>query len=160
SPKQAEKFVSRYETARKMVLDNVDPSILSAYVRKHLPYKSGEEFRNLFRVAGDPKTNDRPFAIDTPFVVTRPGERAGSDLDLSRHFGREVVSLSDDPHNLDNLVESRFAQERTEGLSTIKEIGTEANPVFKMVPAQTLSPMESMQRSMQDVMRSRFYRDY
>lgn len=149
-----------YEEARKMILSGASNRALGKYVKQNLPwYKSGADFKRYFRgVDGSPE--DAPFDIRSPFVVVRSRQDTGSLVDLKSHFGQEFVDLSNSEHNLGARVGTYMGQERSEILTRVVKDGTEDNPIWNLEPAQIVDPMSSLQRSLQQLLRSRFYVDY
>lgn len=153
---QGEEFKQAYETARRMLKDN--DLGLDAYVAKNLPY-SGDEFRRQFRGAqGAP--DDAPFDVDAPFVLTQSGQGVKDVSRLGEMFSEQIVDLSESQHSLAGMVNSQYAQQRSERLLTTKNTGTEANPVYKLDQAPLLDPLESLARNASQMARSRFFEDY
>lgn len=153
---QGEQFREAYEVARQMLLRN-DPN-LDAYVTRNLPY-TGDEFSRLFKGAkGAPE--DAPFDLNAPFKLTQSGQSVKEVSRLSEMFSDEIFDLGDNEHTLTGLVNSQYAQQRSERLLTIDNTGTEANPVYKLDHAPLIDPLESLARNAAQMARSRFFEDY
>jgi hypothetical protein len=154
------KHTEKYETARKMLLDGTSKRALNTYVKQNLPwYKSGADFRKHFRgLEGSPK--DAPFDARSPFVVVRSRQNTGDVIDLPGHFGQDYLDRAQSEHNLGNKIGSYMGQERNELLTRIRQEGSETDPVFKLEPAQIMDPMSSLDRSVQQLVHSRYFDDY
>lgn len=153
---QGEQFREAYEVARQMLVRN-DPG-LDAFASKNLPY-SGDEFRRQFKGAKG-AADDAPFDLHSPFVLTQSGQSAKDVARLADSFSDEIVDLGTNEHTLSGLVNSQYAQQRSERLLTINNTGTEANPVYKLDAAPLIDPLEALARNASQMARSRFFEDY
>ncbi len=159
---QARRFGDAFNTAREMINSKVSQKALSDFVKANLPYKSGKEFKALFRDPLDPKSEG--FDLRTPFVVTKPGQRATAVHDLRSTFPEEMYDLSTSEHNPMVAINQKFSNElggtSDNSLQTIDELGTEKNPVYKLIPTPQIDPMEVMKRTAHELMQNRFIEDY
>jgi hypothetical protein len=155
---QGQKFEKAFNTGREMIRDGVSAQKLAAFVRKNLPYKSGKEFRSLFR---DPKVPEsRGYDVNTPFVLTKPGQRATDVNDLRAVHKEPLVDLRKSEHNPMASVQSRMPYDNNNGLNTVEEIGTEQNPAYKLTPVQSLDPLSVIQQQAHKLMQNRHLEDY
>lgn len=140
-------FVQRMEKARQL-LQAGDDKALKAYLKANLP-GSLKEFKLQF------KTH---FDVDTPFY----GVDAGVSVDKAHNLQMKFSNYrraADDPHNLSKSLGGEFLQERGQGLSTIKNIGTESSPVWKIAEAEMEDLFSTMDRAVGTLMRGRYFDD-
>lgn len=159
STEQGKAFTDAFNIARRMLLDpNHNKQTLDDFLSKNLPYDY-DGFTKLFRdFNGSPE--DAPFKLDTPFVLTESGQSTTDVVRLADHFSETIVDTRNSPHSLANKINSQYAQQRNERLLTIDNIGTEANPQFKIDHAPLIDPLESLARNASQMARSRFFEDY
>lgn len=159
STEQGKNFETAFNAARRMLLDpNHSKQVVSDFLSRSLPYDY-EEFGRLFKdFAGSAK--DAPFKLDTPFVLTESGQSSTDVMKLADHFSETIVDTRNSPHSLANKINSQYAQQRNERLLTIDNLGTEANPQFKIDHAPLIDPLESLARNASSMARSRFFEDY
>lgn len=148
-------FADKFNQARAMVKAN-DPN-LDGFVRNNLPYSGAAEFQKLFRDTNNP---DGPFNLDTPFVVTGHGQSARDVARLEDIFQEEIFDAGGDANSLSSHITSGWTQERSERLMSVDTVGTQANPQYKLSPAATIDPMESLAISATQMAKGRFYDDY
>ena len=148
-----EKHQKAYETLRQMIRDN-DPN-LDAFAQRNTPY-TGAEAKKLFRSKSNP---DAPFSLDTPFVLTRSGQSTKDVMDLRNLFDQEVVDVAGSEHSLLSRMNTQYAQERGERLTSIRNEGTEANPIFKLTGAPVMDAMNMLKRSSAELAKSRYFED-
>lgn len=153
---QAQKFVKAFNTAREMIIRNVSEAELTKFVTRNLPYQSGKAFKALFKLD---KTKEG-FDLNTPFVVTNAGQKTTEATDMRKVFNDELYDLSRSEHNPMVGVNTTGMNRAEDVLHTVDEIGTEANPAYKLAPTPTLNPIEVMNRSLHDLLRNRFLEDY
>lgn len=155
SEKEAKFWAERMEKARQMLLKG-DEAGLRDYLPKYTPYKSVEEFKNLFKervVNGE--TVDPTFQPDTPFIHvadrqgTNDAAKTYGRAQLSKHF-EGVEDTLDMPENKYRLLDKKFAGQKSETARTIN--GEEA--AWKFEPARHVSPMKVMQDSMANIGRN------
>lgn len=153
------KWHKAYETGRNMIRDGVSAKDINNFIKANLPYKNGRTFTRLFRGAqGAP--SDAPFDLNSPFLVVAPGQSTSEVADLPLHYGRQFVDMATSEHNLGHKISNVYGQDRSELLTVIRQEGTDANPVFKFEPAPMLNPLDTISRSSQQLVRSRYYDDY
>ena len=154
-PKDGAKFLDRYETARKMLVDikngTGSKSKLQKYLAANLPYDY-KSFSRLFSAKGS-------FKLDTPFALTRSGQRVGDLTDLSATMGETVHDSSRNIHSMDARVHSEYTQERGEVLTTIKA-GNEASPVFSIEEVPMIDSLETLTSSSAGLASARVFEDY
>lgn len=144
-------FLDAYELGRQ----NLDNPNLDAIIQGKLPY-TADEFRKLFRT---PENPDGPFSPDTPFTITESGQRAADTLKLQDIFREPIVDAASSEHSLLGKLNTQYAQERGERLTSIKNTGTEANPIYKLTGAPLMDSMQALGRSTAQLAKSRFFDD-
>lgn len=149
-----EQFRDAYEVGRQLIKQGVSDSVLAAHVESNLPYTAAE-FRKLFRT-GD---NKAPFNLDTPFVLTRSGQNSSDIVKLENLFNQKIVDAGASEHSVLGKLNTQYAQERGERLTSVRNEGTEANPIFKLTAAPVMDPIDSLARSTSQLAKSRFYDD-
>lgn len=150
SSEEAARVTDAMNKARIMLRDKVEG--LSEFLADNLPY-SKKEFSMMFGKNG-------AFDIDTPFGMTSEGQTARSVVDLSKSFDESIVDLGSSEHNLLSKINTQYTQERGERLTTVRNTGTEANPIFKTDFAPLMDPLEAVARSSSQLSKSRFFDDY
>lgn len=143
---QAEKWAERMEGGRRLLND---PAALAAYAQKNLPY-SAEEFKALFKDGG-------PFVADQPFFAASSGQK-WSDLN---QLDKGVRNLSSGEYSMTSDYTTGMTGHRDWNALTIKDVGTESNPVFNLHQGSDmlLDPMPTLQRALGQISRSRFFND-
>lgn len=156
---EGKKFEKAFNTAREMLqgfnAGTVSRAALERYLGRNLPYDF-DGFKKLFE--GD----DAPFNLDTPFALTKSGQRASDVLPLDRIFpNEEIYDPRNSQFNLLNNVDTSFAQERNERLLNVNtSYGSQRNPVYNLRLAPQLNSMEALKRTASDMARSRYFTDY
>lgn len=150
---KAQKFTARMEKAREMINAGAKDAELGRFIKGNLPYKSAKALRKQFGEGG-------PFSLDVPFVVTKSGQKVSDVIDLKPYFKEPIVRAAESEHYPLKLADTRFTQERDNGLLTINEAGSEANPVFKLTPAPQLDPFETVSRATSGLINQRLMQDY
>jgi hypothetical protein len=159
STDQGRTFSEAFNTARRMLLDpNHSKIAVSEYLSRNLPYDY-DSFTKLFRDFGEGNA-DAPFKLDTPFVLTESGQASTDVIKLQDIFPETIVDSRNSPHSLSSKVNAQYAQQRNERLLTIDNLGTEANPQFKIDHAPLIDPLESLARNASQMAKSRFFEDY
>lgn len=152
---EAAKYAQRMEEARKIMLNGGD---LKGYLSRNLPF-SDKQFRQFFEETVDPATGERipPTFLKTErFVNVSSGRKTVDDY-------RDIAFEQDatrSPYGNYPLFDKEFTTSRDPDLWTVKELGSELNPVYKLDTARTLDPLVTLNRSMRNIMTDRAMNDY
>lgn len=155
---EADKFSKRFNEARQLLKEKKFGE-LKTYLDNNLPY-TVRQFRDLFekKIPGTEKTR---YNIDDDFFSV---SKSTSIVDVhGQRLQSTYTDLNDtlrSPWNLYNQVDKKFVGQRDPILHTVKESGTEANPVFQLENAETIDPFSSLQRGMQNMVRNQYMLDY
>lgn len=156
---EAKLWSSKYEEARQ-IMNGEKPGSLGDYLRKEMPMFTEREFRSKFEATAE---REAIFHKDVPFTHTFIGNQP---IDMPGHrdvLSKKFENLYDDirsPWNLMANENKKFVGQRDAVLDTVKNIGTQSNPVFQLADASMIDPISSLSRGMHDVMRNRFMVDY
>jgi hypothetical protein len=156
---EANKYSEKFNTARQLLKDGKEAE-LRTFLDNNLPYKL-KEFKDLFfkEIPGsNGKTryniNDNFFSVSKgTSVVDVHGDKLSSAY---ADFNDTLRS----PWNLYNQVDKKFVGQRDPLLKTVKETGTETNPVFQLENAETIDPFASLSRGMTNMIRNQYMLDY
>ncbi len=158
SQKEATMWSERMETARKMMVQGDFKSLGKYITEKNLPYKSVNEFLSLFepKLGKDGKVVEEPtFLKDIPFIQV--ADREGTN-DAAKTYAKDqlgsffsgVVDTMDMPENLYRLIDKKFAGAKNELALTVEKQGAD----WGFTKARHLSPLETMNDSISNVMRN------
>ena len=156
---EAKLWSSKYEEARQ-IMNGEKPGSLGDYLRKEMPMFTEREFRSKFEATAE---REAIFHKDVPFTHTFTGNQP---IDMPGHrdvLSKKFENLYDDirsPWNLMANENKKFVGQRDATLDTVKNVGTQSNPVFQLADASMIDPISSLSRGMHDVMRNRFMVDY
>lgn len=153
SPAQAEKFLASYEKVRQMIKDGKPNKAILDVLHNETPYRTIKEFKLLFKPDGG------PLDWNGPLTVVRDGQRVSDKIKLDAFYKERVDDVSQNSHNPMASVNTRWTQER-ETLLTVNESGTQAQPLYNLVPVQMMDPIQALNRSAADLVRNRFFEDY
>lgn len=152
---EAEAFRKLYEQARVALRDGVNPRQLDGLAHQ-MGFRNGVDLQRQFKSAENP---EGLFDLNTPFVTTESGQRTRDVHRLEDVFGEQIVDVGGSQHSLMGRINQQYAQERGERLMTAHQVGTEANPVFKLQGAPMMDSYESLARSASQLARNRFFDD-
>lgn len=153
NPAQAQKFLDAYTTARQMINDQRLAAGILDFLHKNTPFRTIKEFKELFKPDGG------PLDWEGPLVLLRDGQKISDTTDLTKFYRERVDDIGLSYHNPLANVNGKFTQER-QHLYTVNEAGTQANPLYNIARMQTIDPMDALKRSVQDLVRARFFEDY
>ena len=147
--KEAKLWADKYTQAGRLLNDPA----FDAYVSANLP-ETPAELRRMF--------NDGTFDPSQAFHHTLSGRDV---LQSNAEFLKnnpQFQGLKDtfSAYNLSQLQENAFLADRGTQLNTIKNAGTEANPIWNNVSAPLLDPYSSLGQGLAQVVRSRWMSDY
>lgn len=152
---EARAWATKYETARGL-MNAGDDVALDAYVRANLP-ETMEDFKKLF-------TGDNALDKDLPIVFTREGEdtlRTNPDVFTGPKWtdpnGRTIRSYGVDPSNPEGMINRAFMQDRADQALQYPVMD---NGTLKLTNAPQIDPFPTIQRSMGQVIRNRYFDDY
>lgn len=156
---EAKMWSSKYEEARQ-ILNGEKPGNLGEYLRRELPMFTESQFKSKFEATAE---REALFQKDVPFTHTFTGSQP---IDMTGHkdlLNQKFPNLYDDirsPWNLMANENKKFVGQRDATLDTVKNVGTQANPVFQLADASMIDPISSLSRGMHDIMRNRYMVDY
>lgn len=151
SEAQAKKFGSAMEEGR-LLLGRGDDAMLQEHLNRTLPY-SVDEFKALFSEKGH-------LDKDSPIAHTFTGRDVfETNTDLIEKYPGLRDHLND-PFNDAATLDRKFLAERGPTLPSIREAGSEANPVYRLTPSKLMDPTMSLQRGLANSIRGRFMNDY
>lgn len=159
--------VAAINEARVMLKEAVatgDYRALEAFLPKNLPH-TVEDLKSMFKGYGKGGTAD----IDTP-ILLRPNHLntfemehkpvGGKKQNLQDVLGLDnLTKASDDPHNLYDGINLKYATERGDLLNTIVRDGSKDQPLYNFRPAKLLDPIQTMERSAKSLLRDRYFDD-
>jgi hypothetical protein len=151
---EARKYASVLNEAKRLMLTG-DHTNLKSYLAKNLPeeFQMGR-FQKYFDVNGGTWNSTQDFHYVPSGRTT---------LDVHPNMGKGLVGWSDEinsPHNLFANVDKKFLGSRDEALQTIKEFGSEQQPLFKLTAADRIDPYTSLNRTVTNAAHSRLVSDY
>lgn len=157
---EANKYAINMEKARQLLKEG-KLSELEAFLPRNLPWTRAE-FSQLFEAR--PQSNGVVLPplldIDSPFKQVASGKYT-TDLygdALRKHYGNFEDTIRS-PHNDFANVDKKFLGQRDNPLWTIKETGSELNPIYK-ADAEEIDVGLSLNRTMANIMRSSTFSDY
>lgn len=143
---EAIKYSKSMEEGRRIINEGGD---LRGFLAKNLPFRE-DEFRQFF----EPKFNEAGeevealFDKDQPFVDVRSGRKTVDD--------HRDIRFSEDgtrsPYGNYTNFDQEFTSTRDPDLWTVKELGSEHNPVFNLESARTLDVYSTLNRSIRNIM--------
>lgn len=144
---QAKKFTERAEKARQMRL--AGDAGLETYLAKNLGM-SVKSFEELF-------TKHLDEAI--PIGYTKSGSTMKETYALQQKYAnfKDINDNAFDTYK--GNVNLQYASERGQQINTIRQLGTETDPIFKYEPAKLLDPMATMSRAANNMMKGRYLED-
>lgn len=147
---EANFWAERYNTARDL-LRTQDEAGYQRYMRAGNLPETADELRSKFK--------DGTFNLEHPFVHTLAGR---DTLQSNEALARQYPGLKDtfSSYNMSQNSESAFLADRGVQLNTIKNTGTEANPIYTNVPSKLFDPYTALQKGMGQIVRSRWMSDY
>lgn len=163
SEAEAKKYAQAMEKARVML--NNDAPELDDFVSDNLPF-SPREFRSLFEdlVHPDGTTQKAQFDKNQKFVSTASGQGVNDvPLDGNKKLKDILPNYEDtvdSSYNLFRNVNKKYAGERNENLwRPIETQDDEANPLITLGNAPLLDPMTTINDSLSNVIRGRYFDD-
>ena len=161
SEKEAIEWSNKMDTARKLMV--AGDTSFDNYVKTNLPY-SPDAFKNLFEPVVDKETGEileeALFSKNDSFVYTRNGQHVSDKVNLRAQYGEGFEDSINSKYNLFRDIDKKFAGTRDLALQSVVKEGTETNPVFKFQAASTLDPLETLNRTMANISRSKYFDDY
>lgn len=152
---EAAKYAERMETARQLMNTNGD---LKGFLARNLPFDEAQ-FRRFFEPSTDPITGEvipPTFLKTEKFVNVASGRKTVDDYrDLT--FAQDATRS---PYGNYPLFDKEFTTSKDPDLWTVKELGSEMNPVYKLDVANTIDPLPTLNRSMRNIMTDRAMNDY
>lgn len=160
---EATKWAKVADTARQLLRANKQDE-LATYLDKNAPWNL-DEFKAFFTDKELPNGTIKPalLHLDDEITWTYTG-RNTSDMDhykgkMERNEGYFNAIRS--KYNLfAQSVDKKYLGSRDPDLPRVDEIGTEANPVFKLAKPRLLSPLDTLNKSIANVTRSRHMTDF
>lgn len=150
TPAEAKLLVKNYNEARLLLKDGKLPEFRS-FVAKNLP-DDADDLIAQFKAG----TLD----IDMPFVHTSDGTRTVDDKGVVGSLGK-FEDPANDPYDLMNGLGVGYSSERELGETpSVKNIGTEGNPVFGFQPTKYMDPLDTINRAGAELARSKYLNDY
>ena len=152
---KAEKEAKLLERARQALLKKDDVA-LGQVIKEGLPYTSNQ-LKSLFKTK---------LSLETPISVVRSGEHTADNAlkTINGKSLRDEVGEFDDfttsPHNLNKHMQQQYIGERDGPLYSIKEAGTEENPLFHMEEYEMVDPFQVHTEAMNRLIKDRHYQDY
>jgi hypothetical protein len=146
---EAKMFAERMDTARRLLANN-DPR-LDDYLRHNLPY-TVDEFKGQFHEGG--------LAIDQPFMTSYSGKSVFETNPKALDLYPKLKDSVQDPFDLAATLDKKFIADRGPPLDTVRTIGTETNPLFKLENARILDPYAAINRGLGNAMRGKMMNDY
>lgn len=102
----------------------------------------------------------------TPFMLVKNGQSTADPLaktlsgkSLKDLYG-EFHDLHNSPHNLSRQADVEYIGSKDGPLWSIKEEGTEENPMYRMEEARTVDVMQTQQEAMNRLIHDRHFQDY
>jgi hypothetical protein len=161
--KEAREWAAKYEEGRRLykaVQDGLTKredvsgaeAALDRYVAANLP-DTTKEFKALFR--------DDLLDINNPISVSYSGR---SVIESNPEQMKELYTQFKDqiaaPSNLANALDRTFLGDRGPPLQRNKNVGSEANPIYKLENGDVIDPFPSLEQGLAQAMRSRYMVDY
>jgi hypothetical protein len=152
----AQALAKKYDDARQL-LKAGDDQALDTYLRANLP-ESLSDFKQLFSGAGP----GGGLSVDHPIVATYTGRNTfeTNTLLAKEERYRGLREQATHPSNLEAALDKKFLAERGPILSRVADVGTEANPAFKLEPSRLVDPYTGLNMALGNAIRSRFFTDY
>ena len=146
SAAEAREFADLYDTVRR--LWKTDRPAAIKLINDKMPFDAKT-------FAG--KVLTKQIDLDTPIASVRSGQSVGDVLDLSKSYGF-LDNHNYNELNLSRSVKGRYLGERSESL--IDQVTKEANGVFSVEQAPLVRPLEALQSTTADMIRTRVIHDY
>lgn len=151
SEAQTRKFEKSFNTAREL-LKAKDEAGLEAFVSKNLPYTK-DQFKAMFEGA-------EALSLDQKFHVVKRGRSIIQDNKAIRQDNPGIRDYTDSVHNISGEANRKYVGARNGPLMTVHASGSDSNPLFRMVPAKTIDPIQTMGKSLANAVNNRFFGDY
>lgn len=152
---EARKYVRTLNEAREMLKKGMVTE-LRTFLDKNLPteFEFGR-FQKYFKEHGG------QWDIDEPFVFT-PNHKSVHDMNASGLKGRyaDFYNEHNSQHNLMNQIDRSFLGQRDPKLWTIKERGSEQQPLFELGSARLIDPLATLSRTVTNSANARLVSDY
>jgi len=142
--KEATEFVQTLEEARMKLLRQDADAV--KFIRDNLPIPVRE-----FMAA----VADGSIDLNTPFTVTRSGQRA---IDTAPYKAIDLRDLTRSSHKPGDAITGRFGGERAE--ADVSAIRSEGDTRWRIEGAPYLSPLEAMKTASSDMISTRLINDY
>lgn len=150
---EAKKFAEAFEKARQMLVRGAPEKDITAFVRANLPFADAAEFMSNFRgIAGG--ADDAPFSLNVPFTLVSPGQRTTDTLKFNDLFGDDWIDVYGDTHSLAPKIGNYSGGDP---LNTITK--SQDTAAFNIVPARQMNLLDGVGRTVNSLVRDRYFRD-
>lgn len=149
--REATEWAQKYTKAVKMFKAN-DPGF-DAFVSANLP-ETPNDMRRMF--------GDGTLSPDHDIFMTQAGRdvlQSNSDF-LAQNPAYQGLKDTRAAYDMSQVQDGSFLADRGAQLSTIKNVGTEANPVWQNVPAELMDPYSALGAGIDQIVRARWMSDY
>lgn len=156
---EAKKYAGILEKARQMM--NAGDTGLRDFLEKNTPIKP-DDFLSWFKPMEDANGKISKEALlnkDVPITHVQNGERTSDKVRYADQFSNFQDNIRSS-YNLWNDIDKKFAGDRDLTLPTIRESGTQENPLFNLKSSKLIDPLSTINSAMANVMRNKFMTDY
>jgi hypothetical protein len=160
---EAEKFSKAADTAR-LLLKAGRLDELKTYLYQNTPWDL-DTFKSFFaeKEIGNGVFRPALLHLDDPITWTYTG-RNSSDMDHFKGAFSGYANFHNGVRSKYNLfaqgVDKKYLGSRDPDLPRVEETGTENNPIYKLAKPRLLSPLDTLNKALANVSRSRHMNDY
>lgn len=157
SKKDGELFTKRFNTARQMLLNKTNPSIVEQFVKENLPI-SYNSFMKLFRSS---KNKEGILDPKVPVYLTAKNETVDSAIKLSDIYPN-FRSIKDSEYNLYATVNQTYASTKSDELYSITSKDMKHNNssvMFKLGVSDKVDPFTVLDNSVNSLMNGVYIED-
>jgi hypothetical protein len=150
----------------RVALKNGDEAAAEAAAKQHFP-QDWEKVKGWFKDQRDEKGKiiRRGLSLDHDFYVVNTNKRIIDRYDIRKQYTDPetgATTFRDGTRSGSDAAQfqTKYTQERdAEGLFEGQNIGTVSDPIFKFEPAKMIDPIPSMNRALQNIIRTSFMDD-
>jgi hypothetical protein len=160
---EAKRYAQAADDARLLLRDN-KMDALKTFLYQNTPWDI-ETFKSFFSSKVMPDGTIRPALLhmDDPITWTAAG-RNTSDMEHFKGAFRQYEGFFNGVRSKYNLfaqnVDKKYLGSRDPDLPRVQELGTESKPIFQLDKPRLLSPLDTLNKAIANVSRSRHMNDY
>ena len=155
SEAEAKKYAGLMDQARVLLKDNKTKE-LKDFLAKHLPFDY-RKFTSFFEDGVDDAGRVVPAALHKDDQISHvfTGQRTSDTIEYKDVYSDFTDNIRS-PHNLWANIDKEFAGQKNQDLMSVSE----REPLFKLITAEKIDPLKTMNDSIANVMRNRLMADY